>query len=182
LVKSFSCIIEIFLDYRLVVDQFVKHVLLGNGRVVLGSTPEALGILPTAEARRLDSFLPDTSLYILGLAARGATCLRLSVSCGSAVAQHASYQLELRTDDGRILARSGLAIRKTDKLLISDGGSLQLEITEEFRRMRVSFVGQMTRSGEEDGEKKRKKVVFVRIQAWFQVLCSPIRYSYIIVI
>jgi hypothetical protein len=157
------------------VDLFVKHVLLGNGRIVLGSTPEALGILPTAEARRLDSFLPDTSLYILGLAARGATCLSLSVSCGPAGAQSASYQLELRTNGGRILRSKGTAARKTDKLIISDGGSLQLEITEEFRRMRVSFVGQMSSS--ECEEASKKNVVFVRMQAWLQVLCSPIRYQ-----
>ncbi len=37
---------------RVLLDLFVKHVLLGNGRVVLGTTPETLGILPTYE----DSF------------------------------------------------------------------------------------------------------------------------------
>jgi hypothetical protein len=36
---------------RLILDLFVKHVLLRNGRVRIGHTPEELGILPTPEVR-----------------------------------------------------------------------------------------------------------------------------------
>ena len=155
-------------------DLFVKHVLLGNGRIVLGRTPAALGILPTSEARKLDSFLPATSLYLLGRSGRGATCISLSVSCWPDTRQ-ASYSLELRTADSKLLQTSGTAVRRTEKLLNSDDDSLQLEITEEFRRLRVSFVGQLTSLAEERDNKK--KVVFVRLQAWFQVLYSPVRDS-----
>ena len=159
---------------RVWLDPFVKHALLGNGRIVLGGTPEALGILPTAEARQLDSFLPATCVYLLGRAGRGATCISLSVSCWPDTRQ-ASYSLELRTADSKLLRTSGTAVRRTEKLLSSDDDSLQLEITEEFRRLRVSFVGQLTSLAEERDNKK--KVVFVRLQAWFQVLYSPVRDS-----
>ncbi len=63
-------------------------------------------------------------------------------------------------------------MRRTEKQLCGEDGSLQLDITEECRRLRVSFVGHME---EEEEGKQTKKVVFVRIQAWFQVLYSPIR-------
>jgi hypothetical protein len=85
--------------------------------------------------------------------------------------QGAGYQLELRSEEGRALSRAGTAVRRTEKQLCGEDGSLQLDITEECRRVRVSFVGQM----EEEEGKPTKNVVFVRIQAWFQVLYSPIR-------
>jgi hypothetical protein len=62
-------------------------------------------------------------------------------------------------------------VRRTEKQLCGEDASLQLDITEEGRRLRVSFVGQM----EEEEGKTIKNVVFIRIQAWFQVLYSPIR-------
>jgi hypothetical protein len=86
--------------------------------------------------------------------------------------QRAGYKLELRSEDGRALSRVGTAVRRTEKQLCGEDGSLQLDITEECRRLRVSFVGQME---EEEEGKLTKNVVFVRIQAWFQVLNSPIR-------
>jgi len=42
---------RVFPLFRLVLDLFVKHVLLRNGRVRMGHTPEELGILPTPEVR-----------------------------------------------------------------------------------------------------------------------------------
>jgi hypothetical protein len=136
----------------------------------MGRTPEALGILPTAEAERLDRFLGGSSLYILGLAANGTTWLSLAVSCASG-SQRARYQLELKTEDGDqlVLNAEGTAVRRTEKQLCGEGGSLQLDIMEEFRRVRVSYVGLMHSAAEES------QVVFVRVQAWFQVLSSPIR-------